>query len=270
MALEIIRSAPQLEDYTPLSEHQAQTPGTFFGGKPVLYYHTTNADLSLETAYLTLSPSFSVLSPATANTTNGNAANGDSNSNQTVIPRLDIYVTSEHLIIFSPAASAGVQIPYPTISLHAQQSLSLYMQLCLSDLSQTADEDLETVELLVTPREPEPASVDSAERSEEQRVGGSVLALYAAVSACADLHPDPVSDEEGGAQEEQMQMQMPGPGGWITSENMHDFMDEEGNFRVPEGLGAGAGSVRTLEEARFEDAEGDDGADDELKWRRTE
>lgn len=141
------------------------------------------------------------------------------------------------------------------------------MQLCLSDISQTADEDLETLELLVTPTAPAPASAEnSTERSEEQRVGGSAQALYAAVSACADLHPDPASDEEG----EEAQEQMPGAGGWITSENMHEFMDEEGNFRVPEGLGAGAGSVRTLEEARFEDAEGDQGADDELKWRRTE
>ena len=175
-----------------------------------------------------------------------------------------------------------MQIPYPTISLHAQQSQALYMQLCLSDIRQTADDDLETVELLITPSAPEPATSDAAEeRSSAQRTQSSTHALYAAVSACADLHPDPDEDEEGVDPSLDVDA-APGAGGWITSENMHDFMDEDGNFRMPEGagdeqsgttvLGAGAGTRRTAEEAQFEDVmetEGDDG-DDETKWRRTE
>jgi chloride channel, nucleotide-sensitive, 1A len=36
----VIRSCPSAEtDFEPLSEYQSQTPETFFGGKPVLYYH---------------------------------------------------------------------------------------------------------------------------------------------------------------------------------------------------------------------------------------
>lgn len=130
------------------------------------------------------------------------------------------------------------------------------MQLCLSDISQTADEDLETLELLLTP-------VPSTTATDEE---SSAQALYAAVSACADLHPDPDSSEDG--EEEDMDT-APGAGGWITSENMADFTDADGNFVMPEGgLGAGAGSVRTAEQ--FEDAE-ENGADgEESKWRRTD
>lgn len=142
------------------------------------------------------------------------------------------------------------------------------MQLCLSEISQTADEDLETLELLLTPSTPAPATIDGTEeRSDEERTQSSAQALYAAVSACADLHPDPDEDEEGAAPEPD---QVPGAGGWITSENMNDFMDEDGNFRMPEALGAGAGTVRTADDAQFEDAETLADADDEdAKWRRT-
>jgi nucleotide-sensitive chloride channel 1A len=39
----IIRSRPSTEnDFLPLSEYQAQTPETFFEGKPVLYFHDEN------------------------------------------------------------------------------------------------------------------------------------------------------------------------------------------------------------------------------------
>jgi nucleotide-sensitive chloride channel 1A len=147
------------------------------------------------------------------------------------------------------------------------------MQLCLSDISQTADDDLETIEMLLTP-EPSPDS-DATEASEQ---------LFNAVSACADLHPDPDEDDD------QEQEPMPGAGGWITSDNMDQFVDENGDFRMPRGssLGVGAGTVRTADQ--FEDAnndyddEDDDDDDDndddnhdvdngadgeETKWRRT-
>lgn len=141
------------------------------------------------------------------------------------------------------------------------------MQLCLSEISQTADEDIETLELLLTPATPAVATVQGTEeRSDEERTQSSAQALYAAVSACADLHPDPDEDEQGMDADED---QAPGATGWITSENMGDFMDEDGNFRIPEALGAGAGSVRTADDAQFEDADPSGDAEDESKWRRT-
>jgi nucleotide-sensitive chloride channel 1A len=39
----VIRSCPVADnDFQPLSEYQAQTPETFFEGKPILYYHDEN------------------------------------------------------------------------------------------------------------------------------------------------------------------------------------------------------------------------------------
>lgn len=262
MALELIHDAPTVSQYTSLAEHQAQTPGTFFGGKPVLYYHISNAILSMDSHQLSSSAAFSSLRSSSIDTNDGASSNTPTNGDAThapiqeEIPSLQIFVASDYFTLFSPSASRGLHIPYPTISLHAQQSNALYMQLCLSDISQTADEDLETLELLLTP-------VPSTTATDEE---SSAQALYAAVSACADLHPDPDSSEDG--EEEDMDT-APGAGGWITSENMADFTDADGNFVMPEGgLGAGAGSVRTAEQ--FEDAE-ENGADgEESKWRRTD
>ena len=76
----------------------------------------------------------------------------------------------------------------------------------------------------------------------------------------------------------------PGATGWITSENMADFMDEDGNLRMPAGatviggedenedegeesttLGAGAGRRRGVEEIDV----GEEAAEEDGKWRRT-
>ena len=38
-----IRTPPSERDFTPLAEYQAQTPNTFFGGKPVLHSQIAGA-----------------------------------------------------------------------------------------------------------------------------------------------------------------------------------------------------------------------------------
>jgi chloride channel, nucleotide-sensitive, 1A len=110
--------------------------------------------------------------------------------------------------------------------------------------------------------------------------------LYDAISACQDLNPDPnPEDEENGGFDETAA----GATGWITSENMADFMDEEGNCKIPEGatviggaeeeekemnghaeqeggLGEGAGRRRGAEELADGEAEADG---EETKWQRT-
>lgn len=115
-----------------------------------------------------------------------------------------------------------------------------------------------------------------------------VVALFTALSDCSNLHPDPVEegDEEDG---ESRLMQaglimpgdlhgglppaVPGSGGWITAENMHEFFDEDGNYIGPDdeeedtaaNLGPGAGTTRAREDEM--DTAGD-GTDD-TKWQRT-
>ena len=109
--------------------------------------------------------------------------------------------------------------------------------------------------------------------------------LFSAISACANLHPDPASPSSSAADgvdgEEApaiayesvdgLPPAMPGSGGWITADNMHEFFDEEGNWRG-EGLGPGAGIVRGREQEDEAQTNGDGEAvdePDETKWRRT-
>lgn len=96
--------------------------------------------------------------------------------------------------------------------------------------------------------------------------------LYEALSACADLHPDPASGSEVDVEEgdggggrglgrlfeagrgvggvvpflgggEGLPPPMPGSGGWITAENVGELFDEEGNWRGNGGSEEEAGVV---------------------------
>lgn len=126
----------------------------------------------------------------------------------------------------------------------------------------------------------------------------STQALFAAVSACSNLHPDPVvhGDEGDGYDDDyEESTEQPGVGGmlqaagliipgatdgglpppvdgssgWITADNMHEYFDEEGNWiadgappgsmSLP-GLGPGAGNVHNREDG--DQAENGDGAEE--------
>ncbi len=43
MPLTTLHEAPALDSFTPLADHQSQTPASFYGAKPVLHYHATAA-----------------------------------------------------------------------------------------------------------------------------------------------------------------------------------------------------------------------------------
>lgn len=215
---------------------------------------------------------------------------------------LMLIVLCRRFILFSPSKATGLSIPYPSISLHAIQrstSPSLFLQL-LTPSSAFDDHDPDaTVSLSIIPSTGASTGTSAQESTEaSSEPQHPVQLLYTALSECANLHPDPASpgsdDEDGLAQPNIMfegdgnsesahtslngtapalPPPMPGSGGWITADNVNDFFDEAGNFRGGEqGLGQGAGSVRSREEV---DAlvDGDDGDEeqesDETKWRRT-
>jgi nucleotide-sensitive chloride channel 1A len=138
---------------------------------------------------------------------------------------------------------------------------ALYMSLSLNDPETVnEDEDIQTLELTILP--PSYASSPGAE---------CIKDIFTAMNTCADLHPDPdASDDEGGA--DILDDSAPGASGWITAENMDEYMDENGNFAGMviggEELGPGAGTVRTREEAD-DGANGVNGASHEEKYHRT-
>jgi chloride channel, nucleotide-sensitive, 1A len=138
----------------------------------------------------------------------------------------------------------------------------------------------------------EPNAVLTTEDKPEQT---PVQALFNALSDCANLHPDPLQEDEDGDQGSRLIRSglaipgddtgglpppMPGSGGWITAENMHEFIDENGNWiegdnesgnegddgQSDEPLGPGAGNVRARDDRG---ADGNENSGDETKWQRT-
>ncbi|KAL1970939.1 hypothetical protein VTN77DRAFT_2773 [Rasamsonia byssochlamydoides] len=248
---------------------------------------------------------------------------------EVVIDDVDVWVTSDKFLLFRTAAKSGVAIPYPSISLHAIQRLrlpdvpggdevqGLYMQIANPSAEGLSEEDEEedSVTLTIIPppvTEAASAALGSytagtettaltaadmaAEDGAENKPETATQALFAAVSACSNLHPDPIShgeeddedygmDEQGGvgsllrsgivapgSNDGGLPPPVDGSSGWITAENMHEYFDEEGNW-IGEGeppsmpLGPGAGTVRPREEEG--EGDGTDGHGEETKWRRT-
>ena len=148
----------------------------------------------------------------------------------------------------------------------------------------TADEDLVFIQLRITPTTIEHHEPSTADNQQPQQQNGNtvspVVALFKAISECQELNPDPQEDDD----ERGFDETAPGATGWITSENMQDFIDENGEFRMPEGatvigeeddvvesghqdsLGEGAGRTRTAAEVEAVDG----AAEDETKWQRTD
>lgn len=218
--------------------------------------------------------------------------------------------SSSKFLLYVPSSSAGVSIPYPSISLHAIQRLllpgageaaevqGLYMQIATPSApgSIQEDEEEECITLTIVPPADAADSTSTDQLPESDKPETPTQMLYGAVSACSNLHPDPGvedddDDEEGGessllsaglvgagSTDGGLPPPVDGSSGWITAENMHEFFDPEGNWigggqepTLP--LGPGAGTVR--ERDGEEGGEGENGTgegeeSEETKWRRTD
>lgn len=93
MPAETIRAPPALGDYVPLSEHQSQTPATFFGGKPVLHYHATGGKAWVSASQAQSLPIFP--RDSTTQPTGPEAATLQGSEDELVEQTVDIYTTSE-------------------------------------------------------------------------------------------------------------------------------------------------------------------------------
>ncbi|KAL6706309.1 hypothetical protein ACN47E_005599 [Coniothyrium glycines] len=254
MALRHLSTAPKDDDFVPLQEHQEQTPSTFFGAKPVLHAHYAGLTLSAPSSQLQQDVAFSRFST-------------ESDGGDALVKDVSIWVNSEHLTLFQSSPSpTGVAVPYPAIALHATMKYkstieALYLNLSLNDAETVNDEeDIQVLELTVLP----PSYASSPETA-------CIKDIFNAMNTCADLHPDPNASDDEDA-DDILDETAPGASGWITAENMDEYMDENGNFRGTvlggEELGPGAGTVRQRD--------GDDGVDDtngvdghEEKYHRT-
>lgn len=158
----------------------------------------------------------------------------------------DILTVPRNLVLFQTSpASTGVAIPYPTIALHATMKYkssvdALYLNVSLNDVEAVNDEeDIQVLEFTILPPSYS-SNPDSA----------CIKDIFGALNTGADLHPDPnASDDEN---DDILDDSAPGASGWITAENMDEYMDEDGNFIGTvlggEELGPGAGTVRPRED----------------------
>ncbi|CAG7966672.1 unnamed protein product [Penicillium salamii] len=296
--MEALSGAPETSSFVPLAEHQSRTPSSFYSGPAVLHYHSQRCKIVILERELLASPELNALRGETAT---ANSATQD-DEKEIAIDGIDVWVTSDKFLLFSPAASAGVSIPYPSISLHALQRLrvpgaesdaevqGLYMQVA-TPAAPSADDDEEctTLTVVLASDTMALASADGEEVTETP-----TQQLYGAVSACSNLHPDPVEpgDEDDDDMEDGPQFisaedhegvfqlgngDMPPPvdgsSGWITAENMDQFFDADGNWiaggEAPSfPLGPGAGTVRAREGENGTEEDAED--DDETKWRKTD
>jgi len=111
------------------------------------------------------------------------------------------------------------------------------MSLSLNDTESVNDEeDIQTLDLTLLP----PSYASNPDTT-------CIKEIFTAMNICADLHPDPNASDSGDA-DDLLDESAPGATGWITAENMDEYLDDEGNFRGTvigvEELGPGAGTVR--------------------------
>ena len=89
MALEAINTSPSVDEFTLLSEHQAQTPGTFFGGKTVLHLRSPGASVKISREDIESHPALLALR---------DPDNTTEEEELLVIKGVDIWVTSRSVI----------------------------------------------------------------------------------------------------------------------------------------------------------------------------
>ncbi|CAN8095117.1 unnamed protein product [Discula destructiva] len=198
-----IRAAPLVNEFILLSEYQSTTPQSFHDGKPVLHYHASGAKAWLPKDQQARVPIF----PADALVFQGDS--GEMMSQD----EIELFINSENLTIFNSRTSAGIQVPYQSIALHAMQHKAepasdgstpdgdatnkapcVLLQLDLSDGGDD-DDTFDTIQLTLIP----PASSTDlsfpaqeghdANRSEQEK-------LFDAITACQNLHPDPADEDE--------------------------------------------------------------------------
>lgn len=90
--MDAITERPTIESFTPLSEHQEQTPVAFFGSRAVLHAYAPEARLVVQNADLFSQPLLQALGDPTQTST---GESRDAAIDNAVIENLEIWVTSQ-------------------------------------------------------------------------------------------------------------------------------------------------------------------------------
>jgi hypothetical protein len=83
-----------LGDYIPLSEHQEQTPDSFYDGKPVLHYHATGAKAWIPKSQLGKLPFFPADLSSEPTAPENSALSGQ--TEESVEQKVDLFVNSRY------------------------------------------------------------------------------------------------------------------------------------------------------------------------------
>ena len=95
--MEVIHESPELTSFIPLSEHQSQTPVSFYSGPPVLHHQSSDARLLVLQSDLNASSALCKLATSTSGHNGGLENNEDAEDSREVsIEGVDIWVTSEY------------------------------------------------------------------------------------------------------------------------------------------------------------------------------
>jgi chloride channel, nucleotide-sensitive, 1A len=95
-----IHSPPALDSFTPLAEHQSQTPTTFYNAKPVLHYHAVGLRAVAPSNNVSKLPIFPQSTGNPTESTPAEAASADPESQDspasaTVTEIVDAFISSE-------------------------------------------------------------------------------------------------------------------------------------------------------------------------------
>ncbi|KAH8664255.1 regulator of volume decrease after cellular swelling-domain-containing protein [Xylariales sp. PMI_506] len=213
----VIRSCPSTEEFEPLGEYQEQTPDTFFDGKPVLYFHDESIKAWCSTEQYANLHFFSSGDESEKPTPpESHALENGGGEHMRQEDQVEVFVTSSKLILFSRKSGSGIEIPYPSISLHAIKNfkhlenpddasfkfLGVYMQLEFSGDGGEDDEFADPIELTLVPtnrpREGDAATAPPSSTMVDPSNSDRAQALFNQISACSNLHPDPADEDDDG------------------------------------------------------------------------
>lgn len=102
-----IRSAPALDSFTSLEDHQSQTPASFYEAKPVLHHHIVGAGVLIASDQKLKLPIFH---PASS-TISGAAHNNDGFLGMGDVV-VDVYVNSEQVSFTQMTGTSSCYVVY--------------------------------------------------------------------------------------------------------------------------------------------------------------